>query len=111
MNPLSLFLAGCSLTILVLSILLKRITDSRSTLLNCGFGSAFLLFAAYHAVSRQKPEWIVVMPFLALMLFLGRTIGLWFRSRKEPELLPHARLLTIATSVCLVAAVAAWFSR
>ena len=111
MNPLSILLAGCSLTILALSILLKRITDSRSTMLNCGFGSAFLLFAAYHAVSRQKPEWIVVMPFLAMMLFLGRTIGIWFRSRKEAELLLHARLLTLATGVCLLASAAAWFSR
>jgi hypothetical protein len=111
MNPLSIILAACSLSILVLGIFLRRLTDSRSIFLNCLFGSLFFLFAAYHSVSKAKPELVLVMPFLALMLFLGRTIGTLWRVRKESELIPLARLLSAATAVCFVGGAAAWFMR
>ncbi|MEI7775333.1 MAG: hypothetical protein WCK17_11220 [Verrucomicrobiota bacterium] len=111
MNPLSIILSACSLSILVLGIFLRRLTDSRSIFLNCLFGSLFFLFAAYHSVSKVKPELVLVMPFLALMLFLGRTIGTLWRVRKESELIPLARLLSAATAVCFVGGAAAWFMR
>jgi hypothetical protein len=109
MNPLSIVLASSSLGILVLGVFLKRISDSRSTSMNCFFASACLLFAAYQSLARTKPEWVFMLPFLSSMLFLGRTLGLWWRTKKEPELRPHAQLLTAATSICLVATLSAWF--
>jgi hypothetical protein len=111
MTPLSIVLAASSLVILIIGVLLKRISDSRSTSMNCFFGSACLLFAAYQSMARTKPEWIFMLPFLATMLFLGRTLGLWWRVRKEPEITPHARLLSVATLVCGIAAVSAWVLR
>ena len=107
MTPLSIVLAVSSLVILIIGVLLKRISDSRSTSMNCFFGSACLLFAAYQSVARTKPEWIFMLPFLAAMLFLGRTLGLWWRVRKEPELRPHAQLLAVATLVSAIATVTA----
>lgn len=107
MNPLSIVLSLSSLVILILGVLLKRISDSRSTSMNCFFGSACLLFAAYQAMARTKPEWVFMLPFLSTMLFLGRTLGLWWRVRKEPELRAHARLLTMGTLVSAIATVTA----
>ncbi len=111
MNPLSILLATCSLAIIALGAMLFRITTSRSIMLNCFFGSACLLFAAYHAVTHTKPEWTFMLPFLSSMLFVGRTLGTWWRVRKEAELLPLARLLSAASIICLVATSAAWFWR
>ena len=90
---------------------LRRRTDLRSMFINCLFGSLFFLFAAYHSVSKAEPELVLVMPFLALMLFLGRTIGTLWRVRKESELIPLARLLSAATAVCFVGGAAAWLMR
>ncbi len=111
MTPLSILLAVSSLLILVLSVFIKRISDSRSSTMNCFFASACLLFAAYQSISHSKPEWILMLPFLSLMLFAGRSLGLWWRVRKERELLPHARLLSAGFATCLVAAIAAWVMR
>ena len=111
MTPLSILLATCSLACLVLSVFLKRISDSRSSLMNCFFASACLLFAAYQSITRSKPEWIFMLPFLSLMLFLGRSLGMAWRARKEPELIAHARLLFAGTVACLTATTAAWLCR
>jgi hypothetical protein len=111
MTPLSVVLAVSSLLILFVAVFLKRISDSRSTAMNCFFASACLLFAAYQSIARTKPEWIFMLPFLSAMLFLGRTLGLWWRVRKEPDILPHAQLLSVATLVCAIATTTAWVLR
>lgn len=111
MTPLSILLCICSLVILLLSAFLKRITDSRSSLMNCFFSSACLFFAAYQSLSRSKPEWVLMLPFLSMMLFAGRSLGMCWRARKEAELLPHCRLMIAGTATCLVATVAAWTLR
>ena len=111
MTPLSIVLAVSSLLILILGVLLKRISDSRSTSMNCFFASACLLFAAYQSIARSKPEWVFMLPFLSTMLFAGRTLGLWWRVRKEPELGPHAQLLSVASIICAIATVTAWVLR
>ena len=111
MTPLSLLLATWSLVVLILSVFIKRISDSRSSLMNCFFASACLLFAAYQSMARTKPEWIFMLPFLSLMLFAGRALGMTFRSRKEPELRPHARLLLAGSVTCLVATLSAGIYR
>ena len=107
MTALSIVLLVISLAVLSLGARLLYVTGSRVVSTNVFFGSMLLLYAAYQATARHQKEWIVVLPFLATMLFAGRALGWWWRTRKEADLREAARLLTAVTGLSFAATCAA----
>lgn len=103
-------LIGVSLALLGLGLYGWRLTSSRGLLMNGVFGSLSLLYAAYEALARHKPEWTFVLPFFATMLFGGRAAGLWWRGRKEAELQLPARVVGTGAALALLATVMAYLS-
>ncbi len=105
MNALAIFLLLCSVAVLLLGGYLWRLTSSRSTLLNTIFGSACMLLAAFHVAGHRQMTWAVILPFFTTMLFGGRAMGTWWRSRKDAELRLPARLLTAVAVLSLTATI------
>ena len=110
MNPTVILLIVVSLAVLLLGCYLWRLTSSRSIMLNTIFGSASMMLAAYHAATHQRMEWAVMLPFFTTMLFGGRAVGIWWRSRKEADLRLPAQLMTGVAALSLTATVSAYLS-
>ncbi len=103
-------LIAVSLVLLALGFYAWRLTNSRGLIMNSMFASFGLLYAAYEAMARNRPEWAFVLPFFATMLFGGRAAGMWWRSRKEKQLRLPARMLCTGAALSLVAAITAYLS-
>ena len=109
MKSISILLTIVSFAVLALGMILWRKTGHRTVLLNTLFGSFSFLYAAYEASARNRPEWAFVLPFFVSMLFGGRALGAWWRSRKEAEYGEPARILFATACLTGVTTVAAWF--
>jgi hypothetical protein len=108
MTPTIVLLLSISLAVLLLGCYLWRLTSSRSVLLNTIFGSACMLLAAYHTAAHSRMEWAIMLPFFTTMLFGGRAIGTWWRSRKESDLRLPAQIMTAVTALTLTATITAY---
>lgn len=111
MTGLSMLLLAVSLGVLALGARLLTVTGNRMVGVNIFFGSMMLLFAAYEATARHQPEWIVTLPFFATMLFGGRALGWWWRTRREADWREPAQLITAVTALSLVGTFAAVLER
>ena len=110
MTGTTILLLVISVAVLLLGCYLWRLTSSRSTLLNTIFGSTCMLLAAYHIASHQMVEWAIMLPFFTTMLFGGRAVGTWWRSRKETELRLPAQLMTGVAALSLTGTISAYLS-
>jgi hypothetical protein len=108
MNPTTILLLFTSLAVLLLGGYLWRITSSRSIFLNTLFGSACMLLAAYHAATHRQIEWAILLPFFTTMLFGGRAMGTWWRSRKDEDMRLPAQLMTAVAALSLMATISAY---
>jgi hypothetical protein len=99
-----------SLALLGLGAYAWRLTNSRAIMVNGVFSSFSLLYAAFEAQVRHRPEWSFVLPFFATMLLGGRAFGLWWRSRREKALQLPAQLLWTGSALSLGAAVSAYIA-
>jgi hypothetical protein len=108
MTPTTIFMLLSSLVTIFAGGWAWHLTSSRSVLLNTVFGSTALLAAAYQAAARTQPDWAIILPFFCTMLFGGRFVGLWWRSRKEAELRLPAQLIGSVAVLALTATVMAW---
>ena len=107
MAPLTILLLFSSLAVLVLGVQLWRLTSSRSLMVNAVLGSASLLLAAGQVAAHRRMEWAVLLPFFTTMLFAGRAMGTWWRSRNEADLRVPAQLMTAAAALSLAATISA----
>lgn len=106
----SIVLVIVSLGTLGLGFQTWQLTSSRSIILNTVVATVSLLFAAYVCSTPGRGGIAYVIPFLVAMLFAGRGIGTFWRSRKESALrLPSTLMLTVAAA-SLYAAVTAYFA-
>ncbi|MDR3404881.1 MAG: hypothetical protein P4L99_20420 [Chthoniobacter sp.] len=110
MSPTVILLLAVSVAVLLLGGYLWRITSSRSIFLNTMFGSTCMLLAAYHAAYHQKMEWAIMLPFFTTMLFGGRAMGTWWRSRKDADMVLPAQLMTGVTALSLTATISAYLA-
>jgi len=110
MNSITILLLVISVAVLLLGCYLWRLTSSRSIFLNTLFGSNCMLLAAYHAASHDKMEWAIMLPFFTTMLFGGRAVGTWWRSRKEADLRLPAQLMTGVAGLSLTATISAYLA-
>jgi len=110
MNPTTILLITISLAVLLLGCYLWRLTSSRSMFLNTLFGSTCMLLAAYHCATHHKMEWAIMLPFFTTMLFGGRAMGTWWRSRKEENLRLPAQLMTGVAALSLTATISAYMA-
>jgi len=110
MSPTVILLLVISVAVLLLGGYLWRITSSRSIFLNTMFGSTCMLLAAYHAANHQKMEWAIMLPFFTTMLFGGRAMGTWWRSRKDADMVLPAQLMTGVAGLSLTATISAYLS-
>jgi len=108
MNPTTCILLFISLMVLLLGGWLWQLTSNRSTLVNTLFGTVCLMLAAYHCASHQQMEWAIMLPFFTTMLFGGRAVGTWWRSRKETDLRLPAQLMTAVAALALTATISAY---
>ncbi len=109
-NSASIVLVIVSLGTLGLGFQTWRLTSSKSTILNTVVASVSLLFAAYMCTTPGRGGIAYVIPFLVAMLFAGRGVGTFWRSRKESALrLPSTLMLAVAVA-SLYAAVTAYFA-
>jgi len=95
-----------SLAVLLIGGYLWRLTSSRSVFLNTVFGSTCMLLASYHVSMHRQMDWAIMLPFFTTMLFGGRALGTWWRSRTDNELYLPARLLAAVATLSLTATVA-----
>lgn len=110
MTPLVILLLAISVTVLIAGTYLWRITGSRSIFLNTMFATIGMMLAAYHVAGQRGIEWAIVLPFFATMLFGGRAIGTWLRSRKEEQLRLPAQLMAGIAAMTLLATIAVYTS-
>ena len=108
MTSTVLILLIASLGVLLLGTYLWRITSNRSIFLHTMFGTVCMMLAAYHAAAHHGIEWAVMLPFFTTMLFGGRALGTWWRSRKETELRLPAQLMAAVAGVALTATLTAY---
>lgn len=112
MNPIVVLLLISSLGVLVLSLLAWRLTSSRSIVFNGLFGAMATLFSAYVLVSHDQRNMflVYVIPLFVGMAFIGRSIGLLVRIKKEPQLKLPAYYLLGGGSLSLVVSIFAYFA-
>jgi len=96
-------LLGSSLLVLGLGIAAWRTTQSRPLAANIAFASFGLLFTAFQAHRHGASDWVAAMAFLIMMLLVGRALGTWMRSLREPDLQKPARFLGAAAGCALIA--------
>lgn len=108
MSPTAILLLFISVAVLLLGCYLWRLTSSRSIFLNTIFGTTCMMLAAYHTVMHHKLEWAVLLPFFTTMLFGGRAVGTWWRSRKDAELRLPAQLMTAVAALSLTATISTY---
>lgn len=108
MTPTVLLLLAVSLAVLMLGTYLWRITSNRSVFFHTMFGTICMMLAAYHAAAHHEMQWSVMLPFFTAMLFGGRAIGTWWRSRKDAGLVLPAQLMTAVAALTLAASVTAY---
>lgn len=99
-------LIGCSLAVLLFGLSAYRATRSRPVAANVAFGSMGLLYTAWQAQKFGAGDWVAVMVFLITMLLVGRAVGAFVRSRREPELRHPAWMLAGAAATAAVACAA-----
>jgi peptidoglycan/LPS O-acetylase OafA/YrhL len=109
MDPLTISYLVVSLALLIVGISCHRLTNSRGLIVTTFFGSFGLLFGAHQLHAVPPNDFPLILPFFAAMVYGGRGIAFWWRSRKEPELALPARLLLIG-SVCALAVAVAGFA-
>ncbi len=115
MNSVIILLICISFATLALGFYAWKLTSSRSIIFNALIGSFGLMLAAYLIaqkipVSEPKHQATFVIPFFVTMLFLGRGVGLWWRSReKDPELRRVAVLLLVMGVLSLAGTIAAFW--
>ena len=110
MTPTTTLLLLVSLTVLVLGGYLWTLTSSRSLLVNALMGSACLLLAAYHSGSHPQLELAILLPFFTTMIFAGRAMGTWWRSRQEADLRRPAHLMTAVAALSFTATISTYLS-
>lgn len=108
MSHITIFLLFVSLSILLLGTYLWRITSNRSVFMNTMFGTISMLLAAYHTATHRQMEWAIMLPFFTTMLFGGRAMGVWWRSRKDAELRLPAEIMTAVAGLAAVATITAY---
>lgn len=107
MTATALFFLCVSFSILALGGYVWLLTSSRSILLNTIIGVVGMMFAASHASVHKGVEWAVILPFFITMLFGGRAIGTWLRSRKNSELRLPAQIMAAVAALTLTATLTA----
>ncbi len=110
MSPIVILLLAVSLAVLLLGTYLWRITSNRSVFMHTMFGTICMMLAAYHAAAHHDLQWSITLPFLTAMLFGGRAIGTWWRSRSDDGLRLPASLMTTVAALTLMASVSVYFS-
>lgn len=108
MSLLTLLLLLVSFAVLALGTYAWRLTSSRAIMLNTVFGTFALLMAASRAGQPGQAQAAVIVSFLVAMLFGGRAMGVWWRSRKQVDLRGPARLMTAIAALSLFAAISAY---
>jgi peptidoglycan/LPS O-acetylase OafA/YrhL len=99
-----------SLLVLLLGGYLWSLTSSRSIFVNAILGSACMLVAAYHSASHRQVELAIMLPFFTTMLFGGRAMGTWWRSRQENDLRLPAQLMAAVAALSLTATISTYLS-
>jgi len=110
MTSTTILLLLTSLAVLLLGGYVWRLTSSRSILLNTAFGSICMLLAAYHVARHHGLEWAIMLPFFTTMLFSGRALGIWWRSRKERDLRFPAQIMATVAALSLTATLTTYAS-
>jgi hypothetical protein len=108
MANLQLIFLADSLAVLALGVYAWRLTSSRGVMLNTMLGTLGLLMAAAQAGHPAASASMVMIPFLVTMLFGGRAIGTWWRSRREKELRLPAQLMGAVAALALGATISAY---
>jgi hypothetical protein len=108
MTPTVIILLIASLGVLLLGTYLWRLTSSRSIFMHTMFGTICMMLAAYHAAAHHGIEWAIMLPFFTTMLFGGRAMGTWWRSRKDSALRLPAQLMAAVAAVALTATLTAY---
>lgn len=99
LSSASIVLVIVSSATLALGFQIWRLTSSRSIILNTVVATAGLLFAAFKCSTPGRGGIAYVIPFLVAMLFAGRGIGTYWRSRKDAALrLPSTLMLAVAAA-------------
>lgn len=99
-----------SLATLALGFQIWRLTSSRAIILNTVVATAGLLFAAFKCSSAGRGGIAYVIPFLVAMLFAGRGIGTYWRSRKETALRLPSTLMLATAAASLYATIAVYYA-
>ena len=108
MTPTVFILLAASLGVLLLGTYLWRLTSNRTAFVHTMFGTVCMMLAAYHAATGRGVEWAITLPFFTAMLFGGRALGVWWRSRKETELQLPAQLMGAVAGLALTASLTAY---
>jgi peptidoglycan/LPS O-acetylase OafA/YrhL len=108
MTNLQLILLFDSLAILALGVYIWRLTSSRGVMLITMLGTLGMLMAAAQAQHPPVSASTVIIPFFVTMLFGGRAMGIWWRSREEKEMRRPARLMSAVAALALGATISAF---
>lgn len=109
MMILSCVLGFAALVTLSLGFEAWRLTSSNTVCMNTFMGTAALAFAAYSARAPGNMALAAAIPFFVAMLFGGRALGIFWRSRDGSLLLPSRLMFTVAgTSLLAAVAVLCW---
>jgi hypothetical protein len=108
LSSASIVLVVVSLVTLALGFQIWRLTSNGPIILNTVVASAGLLFAAFKCSTPGRDGGAYLIPFLLALLFAGRGIGTYWRSRKETALRLPAALMFAASAASLYATVAAY---
>lgn len=109
MNTTCIFLLIASLATLVFGCLAWRSTSSRQLFVSTLFGTFGLLLAAYDVCNHRMEMAFTIALFIA-MLFAGRGLAFFWRSRKEPELGAPAMMLSGVAIITAFGAVNAFLN-
>ena len=108
MTPTVFILLAASLGVLLLGTYIWRITSNRTAFVHTMFGTVCMMLAAYHAASGHRTEWAFTLPFFTTMLFGGRAVGVWWRSRTDASLRLPAQLMGAVAGLALTASLTAY---
>jgi hypothetical protein len=101
LSSASIALVVVSLATLALGFQIWWLTSSRAIILNTVVATAGLLFAAFKCSTPGRGGIAYVIPFLVAMLFAGRGVGTYWRSRKETALRLPSTLMSATAAFAL----------
>jgi hypothetical protein len=104
MNIPCILLAFAAIMTLKLGYDAWRDTSSKITRINTFVGAAALAFGAYGATKPGGTASASIIAFFVAMVFGGSGVGLYFRSRSNPDLAHPSALLIWIAAIALIAA-------